>query len=389
MSGVAVLRNDRGFTLAEVILVIIIAGILIGVALSSGSSLQDNARTEETKRELQQLAEAIVGNEELQSNGTRSDFGYVGDVGAMPPDLDALVTNPGYATWDGPYIRSQISQDASDYKTDSWGTAYNYSGGTEISSTGGGSTIARRLANSSSELLSNEVSGAIIDVDGSPPGGVYADSVTVQLTYPDGTGGLATGTVQPRPDGSFSLSDVPIGSHSLSIIYEPENDTLQRFVAITPGSAAYSTYRLPGDYWSDTLTYAPSGGGGGSELVYVTGTAYTGSGGCKDVTFEIENTTGGDITISSLVATWSSPEAYYKKILIDGSQVANVHPRLGSGETASFSSHVTIPAGGTVTVKLEQFLSNAVGGSPVDMSGVDITIDFSDGSSTTLNSGSC
>ena len=71
------------------------------------------ARTETTIARMDMLARAIAGDPNLISGGVRSDFGYVGDVGALPSNLDQLVTNPGYSTWGGPYVRDEYSAGAS------------------------------------------------------------------------------------------------------------------------------------------------------------------------------------------------------------------------------------------------------------------------------------
>ncbi|RME30712.1 MAG: type II secretion system protein, partial [Candidatus Zixiibacteriota bacterium] len=99
------LRGQRGYSLIELVVVLIIVGILASVALKSLRTAGVVAKTEQTRHELDKLAWAITGNPERSSGGVRSDYGYIGDVGALPPNLDALVTNPGYATWKGPYIR--------------------------------------------------------------------------------------------------------------------------------------------------------------------------------------------------------------------------------------------------------------------------------------------
>ena len=71
---------------------------------------------------MEMLARAIVGNPSLTQNGARSDFGYVGDVGAFPPNLQALYQSPGgYATWDGPYVTTSFAVDSTGFKTDAWG----------------------------------------------------------------------------------------------------------------------------------------------------------------------------------------------------------------------------------------------------------------------------
>ena len=110
-------HSQSGFTLIEVIAVVVIAGILATIAINQLAPITDRIRLEETKMEMDLLATAIAGNSKLNNNGVRADFGYIGDVGALPPDLDALITNPGsYSTWKGPYIKNRLQQINDDYK---------------------------------------------------------------------------------------------------------------------------------------------------------------------------------------------------------------------------------------------------------------------------------
>ena len=252
MFTIRVIGNRSGLTLVEVVLVVVITGILATIALRSAGIVSNTAKVEETKQELDALAFAIVGNQELQNNGVRSDFGYVGDVGAMPPNLDALHSNPGsYSTWNGPYIENRFSQISDDFKKDAWGELYQYSAGVTITSTGGPG-ISRKLANSVTDLLQNQVSGVVYDLDGTPPGDSYNDSVSVHLIVPDGAGGRTTRTTTPEAGGYFSFNSIPIGNHTLSVIYLPDSDTLKRFVTILPNSSIYSEYYLPSDVWADS-----------------------------------------------------------------------------------------------------------------------------------------
>lgn len=165
------LGKMSGFTLVEVVLVLIISAILVSVALRSGVQISDASKVEETKQELETLEFAIVGNPSIQNNGLRADFGYVGDIGSLPPNLDALISNPGgYATWKGPYFKTRFSQVSDDYKRDAWGVLYSYSGGVSVTSTGSGSNVVRTVGNSVNSLLRNTITGNIYDVDGTPRG---------------------------------------------------------------------------------------------------------------------------------------------------------------------------------------------------------------------------
>lgn len=203
------------------------------------------AQEEQTKRELDQLALAIVGNSETYSYGTRADFGYVGDVGALPPNLDALTTNPGsYSTWDGPYIEPGLS--GTDFKIDGWGVGYTLTA-TIVRSTGSGSNIDKMFAPSSASLLSNSITGVIVDASRNLPGAIYKDSLRVVLTYPNGTGGTMTSTATPNARGEFSFANLPIGNRQLRVIYTPASDTISYAVAIYPGRTTKLDIAFPHD----------------------------------------------------------------------------------------------------------------------------------------------
>lgn len=248
------LRSKAGHSLLELVIVIIIVAIIATVAMKSQTATNQVFRVEETKAELEQLAWAIAGNPELVSGGARTDFGYVGDVGALPADLDALVTNPGgLATWNGPYVQDDFYSAAggpsSEFKVDAWGVAYLYPGGNSIVSTGGGTTITRRIANSTDDLLYNQLTVTVVDLDNDPPGNIYRDSVRLILVQPDGSGGFATRTLYPNANGLVVFDSISIGLQTLRTVYLPTNDTLTRLVNIVPGRNSFMQTQLFGDLW--------------------------------------------------------------------------------------------------------------------------------------------
>lgn len=248
------LKTQTGYSLFELVAVIIIVGIIVSVAVRGLRKTDDVAKVEETKAELEQLAYAVGGDPDLTSGGVRTDFGYVGDIGALPINLDGLVTNPGYGTWDGPYIQDDFlastSGTGSEFKYDGWGKEYSYSAAAgTITSTGGSTSISRKLAKSVSHLVSNDVTLVIADLDNSPPGPNYCDSVQVNLTYPNGSGSTTTSSKNPGSNGWVSFSSVPVGHHDLKVIYIPDNDTLARTVVVYPGVDYYVEITLPVDHW--------------------------------------------------------------------------------------------------------------------------------------------
>jgi len=379
------MRNSSGFTLVEIVLVIVIVGILAATAIRTGNHVTNSARVEETRQELDALARAIIGNPELQNNGVRSDFGYVGDVGALPANLDALYTNPGsYATWNGPYIENRFAQISDDYKKDAWGTNYTYSGSVTITSTGSGSNIIRKLAASNDDLLHNSVNGVVLDLDGTPPGSIYKDSVSVKLTIPDGVGSMVTKTSGVDAGGYFSFDSIPIGNHDIDIIYLPDSDTLTRFVSTLPNSSLYNEYYMASNVWYDT-----TGGGGSGSLTKVTGSDSLYAD-CHGFFFWIENNTGSTVSVDSVTLTWSSPTAYYRYIKWNGTTVFDeVNPQAGSGDKVGFTSTQTINNGQSLRVDFDAFKTNPTGGADVDVNNVTFTVDFSDGSTITVTTGNC
>ncbi|MFC7047844.1 type II secretion system major pseudopilin GspG [Emcibacter nanhaiensis] len=103
-------NKDAGFTLMELLVVILILGLLAAIAVPQVVKYLSRAKADTAKLQV----ESLVAN---------LDF-YKIDVGAYPTTeqgLKALVEKPGEASnWFGPYIKKKSSL------VDPWGEPYQY-----------------------------------------------------------------------------------------------------------------------------------------------------------------------------------------------------------------------------------------------------------------------
>ena len=147
-------RSDRrlsvhpaGFTLVELVIIIVILGILAAVAIPQLADMSGSAKTTATRKEMGELRRALVGSPEIVAGGRPVAAGFQGDVGRLPGRLSDLTVRPDSVPpydrlarygWNGPYI----DPSGGNYLSDAWGVPYVYDPDARILlSVGGGDTL--------------------------------------------------------------------------------------------------------------------------------------------------------------------------------------------------------------------------------------------------------
>lgn len=233
--------NNKGFTLIELIMIIILLGILSATAVVLVGNVLEQQRFDETVKEMNELKKAMLGNPELISSGARSSFGYVGDMGSLPSSLTAVVekgalpafqktggtggydaTLPDLGTgagWRGPYIDNK-KDDAGNYLAlrDGWGTPYTYgsstgqitSYGPDLASGGGDNIVIPET--SVAGFVYGGVSGTVKGSQGWP-----VEGATVRIYYPNGSGAHTTWNKTTSSSGFYNFSSIPIGRRTIKV----------------------------------------------------------------------------------------------------------------------------------------------------------------------------
>ncbi len=123
------MKSENGLTLMEVIVVIAIMAVIAGVAVPILFRGMGSFEIKSTQEEMENILQVFMGNPD------KGSYGFLGDLGILPDELEWLVKNPGFPVyqpqtngvgvgWNGPYLSPGF--DPEGFKKDAWGNDYGF-----------------------------------------------------------------------------------------------------------------------------------------------------------------------------------------------------------------------------------------------------------------------
>ena len=302
--------SSKGFTFAEILIVVAIMGIVTSIALKNLGSTDDRANYEVTLADLQKLKRAIIGDENARSNGERVSFGFIGDIGGLPSTLNALMSRGGLGPakidtniqiaygWMGPYLEAPFTGDVSGFKTDGWGNEYVYStvqfsnapGDTVVAlisslgadgAVGGTGYDADIFVEIPKDRVVTDVTGSVIEVSGNP---VLA--ATARVYEPDGVGGLTSKSASTDASGNYTITNVSQGVRAIT-------------VQLSSGEESEGYRATLGRSFVTVRTISDIGS------IILVGTATASGPGGRNLNFDIQSKIGEDVSIVDFKAVYT------------------------------------------------------------------------------------
>jgi prepilin-type N-terminal cleavage/methylation domain-containing protein len=378
----------RGYSLIELVTVILLIGILSSMTVVYVGNNMDAARYAETVQRLQTLQKAIIGDDTVDNSGHRTHFGFIGDIGRMPTALTELTTRGALpvwvynytnapcsgtcnaaAGWRGPYVNSQFTASLA-VDADAWGNAYIYntSNTATITSYGadgvsGGTGYAKdvTLQIPQAQMFAS-VRGNLMDGD------MPCTNQSVTIMYP--ANGLPTSTsVNATATGAFTFTAIPYGVRAIKGGTDACNmNAPRRFVVEKPTTTISSGVTVSnnvGIYFDGGPSIQDSAGNSNDQVWF---------------NFDVMYPTS-TMTPTYLTITWTMP-AYLYQIDFDPSGNDNgpfpqtFTPALTSGTRFAITTGAILSSPFFAADLKMVFRQNPDGTGYADMTGANVIVNF-------------
>lgn len=336
-------HKRAAFSIIELMLALMVLAILAQVSVTYFSDTSDGQRFEQTRQKVDTLRSAILGDDTVDNEGRRKNFGYHGDMGKLPSTLSDLVaqgaqnawsfsTYHGFGSgWRGPYVHSGFTGGAA-VTHDEWGKTFVYStalnppsltslgADNKAGGTGTDSDIqtqfsfAQRMATVKGIVAMNNV---------------RLSNQSVQIRYPSAVSSLQTFQTQVSDaNGYFTFSSIPFGVRSLMITGP---GALVRPIPIVVDT---SDYQVP----TSLLNL-------GQTVAYVSGTVTSTGAGDATVQASIASSYPQSLQIQAITFTWTSGGAtrgFIKRFQMGGTY-ESLTP-VASGTRVVFNNLLSLPS---------------------------------------------
>ena len=323
------MNNRKGFTLVEVIVILVVLSILAAMAVPVALRIFERTAEDTTREEMDNIKKALLGNPQKLQTSFRNDFGLLGDIGCLPSvafgGLDRLLTQGSYpgwnfnstqqagAGWKGPYITGTPGED---FKKDQLGNDYVY---TPVA---GACPLTATLASNGPDGLPST-----------------ADDITVTIVANDTTATIR-GTV--KNTSGTGLAAVPVEYYSAA-----NNGVLTTTSGTTDANGNYSFSSAP--FGQRAVKPNPT-------LVLVAGSVQVQGGNNNDIQFDVTNFSGSAFTVTQINVTCPAGVTDYADADFDGTTVTpGGEEQCGttynlSGGNRTFNANPTPPSSMRVVV---------------------------------------
>jgi len=249
------MATHRQSGLAAMELMAVVAVLIIGFAIAVPLLLQKGGqdRSNLTRSRLLAIKKAVTGDKEIMVNKVRADFGFVGDLGLPPANLNELMVQGAYPAfsqdnqvwfgWRGPYLDTAMENGNYVALLDGWGRALTYSPGAdpvafEIRSAGPDGIYGNDddlVENIFVNEISQFVNGSFLERVNKTLLSDYHNQLRV--FYPAGVAGLLQADLEIS-GGRFDSQPLPLRLPPGHRFFQTEDDRHARLATLNGGDEA-------------------------------------------------------------------------------------------------------------------------------------------------------